>query len=64
MVLVYILGQIKGNIMDNGKTIKCMGKECSHGKMEGCMMVSILMIRNKGMESLLGQMVGNMKDTG
>ena len=41
-----------------------MGRECSPGRTEECMMESTSMIKSKAMVYLLGQMVGNMKDTG
>ena len=57
-------GQIKGNIMANGKTIKCMAKEYLLGRMAECMMENILMIRSKVMEFLPGLMEGSMKVIG
>lgn len=57
-------GQIRDSTRDSGPTIKCMAVECSHGKTEGSMMVSIMMTRSRDMEFSLGQMGENMKDTG
>ena len=57
-------GQIRDNTRDSGPTIKCMAVECSHGKMAGSMMESIMMTRSSDMEFSLGQMEENMKDTG
>ena len=57
-------GQIRDNTRDSGPTIKCMAVECSHGKMAGSMMESIMMTRSRDMEFSLGQMEENMKDTG
>lgn len=48
----------------NGRIIKCMGKEPSLGLMVENMLVSILKIKNKVMESSFGLMEDLTKETG
>ena len=61
---VCIHGLIKGNTMESGRIIRCTVRESLLGKMAESMMESTLMIRNKDMVYLHGQMEGSTKGTG
>lgn len=47
-----------------GKIIKCMGMEYINGEMVDHIMVNIIMIKNKGRESIFGQMGKYLKENG
>ena len=60
----YSNGLMEPNIMDSGRTIKCMGQESLNGQMEGFIKASIKMIRNMGKVYIHGLMGGCMRDSG
>ena len=45
-----------GHTEETGKIIRCMGRENSHGQMAGSMWGSMLMIKSKAMECLIGRL--------
>jgi hypothetical protein len=57
-------GWMEEFMRENGLIIKCMGKGCINGKMEGVMKVSIVMIKRVVMVYIHGLMGGSMLDFG
>lgn len=64
IIMEPITGQIKDNIQDNGKKIKCMDKVKYNGQMENHMKGSIKMIKSMAREYFNGQMEIDMLDLG
>ena len=64
MDMEVIIGVMVEYMMEIGKITKWKEMEFLPGQMEGYIRVNILMIRKKGKEYSLGQMAGNMKDSG
>ena len=60
----FTLGVMEENMKEIGEITKCMVKEYLPGQTEENMQASMLMIRNKDMENLFGQMVDLIKGIG
>lgn len=59
MVRVYTYGQTSVSTRDNGRTIRCMALDSSHGLMDANIKVIIMMIRNRVTVCSPGQTVAN-----
>lgn len=64
LVMASITGMMDDPIVEIGYIIRCMEKEYINGRMEGGMKVTILMIGNTAMESIIGPMVGSLRESG
>lgn len=64
MALVLFIGPMEQSSKANGKITKCMEEVCSNGQTAESTKENIILTRSKVMESLLGQMVANMKACG
>ena len=59
-----ILGKMEDFMKGNGKTIKCMGKECFFGLMVRNTKVNMKMTKSMDLEFLLSKMGVNMREIG
>lgn len=57
-------GLMEGAMKENGRTIICMARDYTHGKMVDVMMVNIITTGNMDMDHTLGKMAGSMLGNG